>query len=249
MKSISKKYISGSNTVEALKKIDLVIAPGEFVGIMGPSGSGKSTLLHIMGCLDTQSEGVYQLKGQELNGMGSSFKSNIRNKVFGFVFQSFQLLPELTVAANVALPLKYSKTPKKQYTSMVIESLKTVGIEELADRYPDQLSGGQQQRVAIARALVNHPDVILADEPTGNLDSFTGQSIMEELKNLNKNLGTTIIVITHDARIAGYADRLIRLEDGFISEDMSLDHQSLTGNRVKNPFSDPYEEEDNEEVL
>ncbi len=234
LKGIVRNYSSGDSIVKALKPLDLHVAKGEFIGIMGPSASGKSTLLNIIGCLDAPTEGDYILNGSNINNLTGREKASIRNEIFGFIFQSFHLITQLDVAENIALPLKYSKVHKHVRSSMVDKVLNTVGLNEIGRRYPDQLSGGQQQRVAIARALVNNPDIILADEPTGNLDLATGQSIMEELKRLNEETGKTIIVITHDSRIAGYAKRLIRLEDGIIKEDIYLNNHN-SGNRLK-PF-------------
>ncbi|MDF2675626.1 MAG: hypothetical protein K0R09_3898 [Clostridiales bacterium] len=248
LSGVGRNYVNGSNQVEAIKGIDLRITKGEFIGIMGPSASGKSTLINMIGCMDSPTSGEYRLKGVNIEGISGSEKASIRNKVFGFVFQAFHLLPELDVASNVALPLKYSKIPKKEWESMVKKALATVGLDELGSRYPDQLSGGQQQRVAIARALVNNPDVILADEPTGNLDSATGQSIMEELLRLKEVYQRTVIVITHDSKIAGYAERLIRLEDGRITEDMQLSITSKD-DRLINPFQISGEEESDEYIL
>lgn len=248
MKGIRRDYSCGSNLINALKGIDLTIAQGEFVAIMGPSGSGKSTLLNIMGCLDSPTAGTYHLKGKNISNLSRKEKALIRNKAIGFVFQAYNLLPELNIASNVALPLKYGGVPKSKRQALVNEALASVGLEGMGYRYPDQLSGGQQQRVAIARALVNKPDIILADEPTGNLDSVSGQSIMEELRRLNLATGTTIVVITHDSRIAGYADRLVRLVDGRINDDMRVKKASQTKSTLINPFG-WLEEGENEEIL
>ncbi len=246
MQGISRDYFCGDNVIRALADINCAITKGEFIGIMGPSASGKSTLLNIIGCLDSPTAGQYCLAGKDIKGLSQMEKASIRNNVFGFVFQSINLLPMLDIAANVALPLKYSSVPKHERKALVSEALKTVGLANLSERYPDQLSGGQQQKVAIARALVNQPDVILADEPTGNLDSASGQSVMEELRKLRDEFGRTVIVVTHDPRVAGYADRLIRLKDGTIVEDMPIQQ---IGAMLKNPFAGLDEGENNGEFL
>lgn len=240
MVGISRNYSLGCNTVQALKEVNLTITRSEFIGIMGPSASGKSTLLNIIGCLDSPNGGQYRLSGRNVLELKAKEKAGIRNEVFGFVFQSFYLMSGSDVAANVALPLKYSNVPRYMWNDKVEAALAAVGLENIRQRYPDQLSGGQQQRVAIARALVNKPDILLADEPTGNLDSVTGQGIMRELQRLREQLGMTVIVITHDPRIAGYADRLIRLEDGRITEDLSL--EKVSAGVLNTPFKDPDEE-------
>ncbi|MDF2845719.1 MAG: hypothetical protein K0R00_4145 [Herbinix sp.] len=218
---IRRSYKNGGQEVKALKEVDLQIKQGEFIGIIGPSASGKSTLLNLLGCLDTPTTGVYRLHGKQVNSLSTKDKALIRNKIFGFVFQSFHLLPDLNVNANVALPLKYGKTPKRQRATLVKNALSMVGLSDIGEKYPDQLSGGQ-----------------LADEPTGCLDIATGQSIMEELLSLRNELNRTVIVITHDPRIAGYADRLIRIEDGVIKEDtlLSQSNISVSESKIKNPF-------------
>lgn len=249
MKKLCRTYNSGSNTVEALKEIDLTINQGEFVGIMGPSASGKSTLLHIMGCLDSPTQGEYRLKSKEIKTLSGAEKARVRNQVFGFIFQSFNLLPEMDVYANVSLPLKYGHVPKHQWNTRMEEALELVGLKDVGHRYPDQLSGGQQQRVAIARALVNKPDIILADEPTGSLDTVTSQGIMEVLRLLKEKMKRTVVVITHDARIAGYADRIIRLEDGRIKEDMTFGKGSLGQHEFLSPFDELEQEEYHESIL
>lgn len=248
---IGRIYKNNGQEVKALKMVDLQIKQGEFIGIIGPSASGKSTLLNLLGCLDTPTTGEYRLHGKQVHSLSIKDKAQIRNKVFGFVFQSFHLLPDLDVSANVALPLKYGKTPKRQRAALVKNALTMVGLTDIGEKYPDQLSGGQQQRVAIARALVNNPDIILADEPTGCLDIATGQSIMEELLRLRNELNRTVIVITHDPRIAGYADRLIRIEDGKIMEDKMLSPQNDLSikSKLKNPFEELDQEESYEHIL
>ena len=240
MVGISKNYPLGCNNIQALKEVNLSIARSEFIGIMGPSASGKSTLLNILGCLDSPTGGQYRLSGRNVPALDAKEKAGIRNEVFGFVFQSFYLLPESDVAANVALPLKYSTVPRYMWDDRIKAALSAVGLDSVRQRYPDQLSGGQQQRVAIARALVNNPDILLADEPTGNLDSTTGEGIMRELQRLREQLGKTVIVITHDPRIVGYADRLVRLEDGRITEDLYLEKAS--DSVLNSPFKGPNEE-------
>ena len=248
---IGRSYKNSGQEVKALKEVDLQIKQGEFIGIIGPSASGKSTLLNLLGCLDTPTTGEYRLHGKQVNSLSTKDKALIRNKIFGFVFQSFHLLPDLNVNANVALPLKYGKTPKRQRAALVKNALSMVGLSDIGEKYPDQLSGGQQQRVAIARALINNPDIILADEPTGCLDIATGQSIMEELLSLRNELNRTVIVITHDPRIAGYADRLIRIEDGKIKEDTLLSQSNIpvSASKIKNPFEELNQEESYEHIL
>jgi len=248
-KGVIRDYSLGSHVIHALRNVTLKIRSGEFVGVMGPSASGKSTLLNIIGCLDSPTGGEYFLREKNIGLLNAHEKALLRNNCFGFVFQSFNLLPDLDVASNVALPLKYGSRPKSEWKALVEEALKAVGLEDAAQRYPDQLSGGQQQRVAIARALVNKPDVILADEPTGNLDLVTGQGIMETFRKLNKQSGTTIIVVTHDVRIAGYADRLILIEDGCISRDICMDRMKETGSLLNNPFRDFDMEDSYEKIL
>jgi putative ABC transport system ATP-binding protein len=226
LKNLKKIYRMGHVTVRALAGVDLRIRKNEFVAIMGPSGSGKSTLMNIIGCLDSPSEGTYTLNGTEVSRLKDDELAAIRNLHLGFVFQSFNLLPRLTAQKNVALPLMYSRYTQRSRQhhpnrdEQAKEMLKLVGLENRMNHKPTELSGGEQQRVAIARALVNNPDIILADEPTGNLDSATALEIMELLKNLHRQ-GQTIIMVTHEQNLAAYAGRIIHLLDGRITNDTS----------------------------
>jgi putative ABC transport system ATP-binding protein len=215
---ISKVYRMGTEVIEALKSVSIKIRKGEYVAFMGPSGSGKSTLMNIIGCLDTPTNGQYILNGNDVSNMTDNQLAEIRNKEIGFVFQTFNLLPRQTSLENVALPLiyaGYNKSQREERAQMVLES---VGLENRGKHKPNELSGGQRQRVAIARALVNNPSILLADEPTGNLDSKTSYEIMELFENLHSK-GNTIIMVTHEEDIAKYAHRIIRLRDGIIESD------------------------------
>lgn len=227
LRSVTKIYGHGPTSVTALQNVSATVNLGEFVAIMGPSGSGKSTLLNLIGCLDSPSSGEYLLQDRSVNSLDIKSKARLRNEVFGFVFQSFNLLPDQTALENVMLPLRYSRVPKKLWKSMGQDALATFGLEALADRYPDQLSGGQQQRIAIARALVNNPQVILADEPTGNLDSATGREIIAILQELASKHQKLVIVVTHDAAVASQATRLWQLVDGRIIDDTPLDSRAI----------------------
>ncbi len=218
LKGIYKEYVQGNMQVPVLKDINLSVEEGEYVAIMGPSGSGKSTLMNIIGCLDKASAGVYMLEGDDISSYRDKELSYIRNKSIGFVFQTFNLLPRQSALDNVALPLQYAKVPKKNRKAMCLEALDMVGLSERVQFKPTQLSGGQKQRVAIARAMVNNPKILLADEPTGALDSKSGVQIMGLFKTLH-NQGVTIIMITHSDEIASYADRIIRIYDGQIVSD------------------------------
>lgn len=215
---IARRYEMGSEVIHALKDISITIHKGEYVAFMGPSGSGKSTLMNIIGCLDTPSEGTYILNGTEVSDMNDNQLAEIRNKEIGFVFQTFNLLPRSTALDNVALPLVYAGLPKSQRIEKAMEALRSVGLENRAKHKPNELSGGQRQRVAIARALVNNPSIILADEPTGNLDSKTSCEIMALFDALHQK-GNTIIMVTHEEDIARYAHRIVRLRDGLIETD------------------------------
>lgn len=214
-----KIYHMGENDVHALKGISLLVNRGEFVAITGQSGSGKSTLMHIIGCLDTPTSGIYRIDGTQVNNATRDELAHIRNKKIGFIFQKFHLLPDLTALDNVALPMLYAGKPRAQATQRAYELLNSVGLQARADHYPYQLSGGQQQRVAIARSLINAPSILLADEPTGNLDSQTSDAIMRIFEDLNKKNGVTIILVTHEPKIANKAHRIIELIDGLIVND------------------------------
>jgi putative ABC transport system ATP-binding protein len=216
MKNITKSYEMGIQTVHALRGIDLIVEEGEFVAIMGPSGSGKSTLMNIIGCLDIPNSGSYELAGTDVSDMSPDDRSRIRNKQIGFVFQQFNLLPRTTAIKQVALPLMYGGVGRSERTKRAEEALIAVGLGDRMDHKPDELSGGQQQRVAIARALVTQPTIILADEPTGNLDTQSGDEIMGILREMNRESGNTIIIITHDPEVAEQVDRTIWIRDGLI---------------------------------
>ncbi len=211
--NIHKVYRMGDVDVHALRGVSITIKRGEFVSVMGPSGSGKSTFMNIIGCLDKPTSGRYLLEGIEASTRSSDELAEIRNKKIGFVFQNFNLLPRATALENVEIPLIYSGIPTKRRIKLAMDALAMLGLEGREHHFPSQLSGGQQQRVAIARAIVNEPQVILADEPTGNLDTTTSIEIMEIFKNLNKK-GITIVMITHEKEIAAYAERIILFRDG-----------------------------------
>lgn len=213
--NLVKTYLMGKNEVHALAGVSLKIQKGEILSIMGPSGSGKSTLMNILGCLDRPTSGEYQLDGELVSGLNDDQLATIRNRKVGFVFQNFNLLPRATALANVELPLRYAGMETGRL-ARARESLEIVGLGDRVDHKPMELSGGQQQRVAIARALVNNPAIIMADEPTGNLDSKSGKEIMDLILKLNKEQGTTVIIVTHDAAIAEKTQRVIRLRDGLV---------------------------------
>ena len=215
---ITKVYRMGDMEVHALRGVDLRIARGEIVSIMGPSGSGKTTLMNILGCLDRPTSGSYSLDGSQVAELSDDQLAEIRNKKVGFVFQSFNLLGRQTALTNVELPMRYAGVSNGR-RKRALEALEAVGLGDRVQHRPNELSGGQQQRVAIARALVNNPAMIMADEPTGNLDSKSGVEIVQILLDLNKNLGTTLIFVTHDPEIASHTKRVISLLDGLITED------------------------------
>lgn len=217
MRDVSKIYTLGDEPLRALDRVSLTIREGEFVSIVGPSGSGKSTLMNIMGCLDYADEGEYFLNGKNVTSYSEKQLSKIRSRQIGFVFQGFNLLPKLTCAGNVELPLIYQRIPAAERQMRVAEALKRVGLEKRMNHKSSEISGGQQQRVAIARALVTNPSLILGDEPTGNLDSKTGAEIMELFHELSDN-GNTIVLITHDNKVAAQAKRQIRIMDGKATE-------------------------------
>lgn len=218
IKDIKRDFVLGSEIINVLKGIDLQINKGEYVALMGPSGSGKSTLMNILGCLDTPTSGSYILNGKDVSQMHDDDLAEIRNKEIGFVFQTFNLLPRTTALDNVALPMIYAGYSKTDRSARATTVLKQVGLGDRMDHQPNQLSGGQRQRVAVARALVNNPSIILADEPTGNLDSKTSVEIMNLFNEIHKN-GNTVILVTHEEDIAKYAHRIIRLKDGMIEND------------------------------
>ncbi len=219
IQDIVKNYQIGSVIVRALRSVSVTINKNEYVAIMGPSGSGKSTLMNLLGCLDTPTSGMYILNGTDVSKMEDDFLAEIRNKEIGFVFQTFNLLPRYTALENVTLPLIYAGVPKAEREKIATDTLKQVGLSDRMTHKPNELSGGQRQRVAIARALVNKPSIILADEPTGNLDSKTSIDIMALLDAIHK-AGNTVIVVTHEEDIARHAERIIRLFDGEIASDV-----------------------------
>jgi putative ABC transport system ATP-binding protein len=217
-KELTKVYTMGEVEVHALRGLSTQIREGEVVSIMGPSGSGKSTLMNILGCLDLPTAGEYYLAGEEVSQLSDDQLANIRNRKVGFIFQSFNLLSRQTALSNVELPLRYSDSNGTNRRQKAMEALETVGLGDRIHHRPNELSGGQQQRVAIARALVNDPSIIMADEPTGNLDTKTGDEIMELLLKLNKEKGTTLIIVTHDPEIAERTDRVITIRDGRLEQ-------------------------------
>ena len=221
LKRIYKIYNVGGEEVRALDGIDLDINENEYLAIMGPSGSGKSTLMNMVGCLDTPTSGIYEFEGEMVQVMDDSQLASIRNRKIGFVFQTFNLLPKATAQHNVEIPLVYANIRKRQRVEMASKALESVGLSDRSHHRPNELSGGQRQRVAIARALVNNPSIILADEPTGNLDSKSGHEIMNILDDLHQE-GNTIILVTHEDDIAQRAHRVIRLLDGEITEDLKI---------------------------
>jgi putative ABC transport system ATP-binding protein len=222
LENIKKNYYLGKQVIEVLKGISLDISKNEYVALMGPSGSGKSTLMNILGCLDTPTAGRYILNGQDVSHMADNDLAEVRNKEIGFVFQQFNLLPRLTAVENVALPLVYAGVPKKQRTEKAKYVLNKVNLADRGHHKPNEMSGGQNQRVAIARALVNDPSIILADEPTGNLDSKTSHEIMEIFGQIHSS-GNTVILVTHEEDIAHFAHRIVRLRDGVIETDKKRD--------------------------
>lgn len=222
IRKLQKIYHDGSTETIALDKVSCEIRQGEFVAIMGPSGSGKSTLLHLLGLLDTPSGGRYFFDGTDVTDYSSNELADIRNTKMGFVFQAFNLLPRTSVLENVKLPLVYSKVPEVQWDAIGRAAVEAVGLGHRMEHQPAELSGGEKQRVAIARALVNNPQVIFADEPTGNLDSKSGKNVMQILQKLNEEEGRTIILITHETSTAEHAERIIRLKDGAIESDTKV---------------------------
>ena len=221
MKQLKKTYTTGAVSFDALKGVDVRVDRGEFIAVVGPSGSGKSTLMNIVGCLDVPTSGIYKLEDRLVNSLSSNDLADIRNKKIGFVFQAFNLLPYATAFENIEVPLLFARVSGKQRRSRVIELLARVGLADKANNKPTEMSGGEMQRVAIARALANEPDIILADEPTGNLDTKSGSAIVDMFKELWKS-GKTIVIITHDMSIAHQAERIIRLKDGLVDTNGDL---------------------------
>lgn len=217
-RNLTKTYLMGEELVKALNGVDIEINRGEYVATMGPSGSGKSTLMNLIGCLDTPSSGEYWLNEQLVSDLTDDQLAQVRNREIGFVFQTFHLLPRYTALENVQLPLIYSNTPVEERQALAEQALEMVDLKDRMKHRPNELSGGQRQRVAIARALINHPAILLADEPTGNLDTHTGKEILELFEKLHHE-GNTIVLVTHDSEVAAHAQRIIRLRDGKVEED------------------------------
>ncbi len=218
--NITKTYSGDTGKVAALKGVSLSVNEGEFIAIMGKSGCGKSTFLNILGCIDRFDSGEYFIQNGSVTSFSDRQRAKARRNTFGFVFQSFYLMPDMDVLSNVAMPLKYTGVPKKAYRERVMPLLERLGIAHLEKRRPSQLSGGEQQRAAIARSLVNDPKIILADEPTGNLDSQNSETVMELLMRLRSDLNKTMILVTHDVKVAAYADRIVEFRDGGIVSDL-----------------------------
>lgn len=221
-RDLTKVYQMGDVEVHALRGLSILIEPGEVVAIMGPSGSGKSTLMNMLGCLDSPTSGEYYLDGERVAGMVDDQLADIRNRKVGFVFQGFNLLPRSSALANVELPLRYSSTNGRSRRGMARSALEVVGLGDRMNHRPNELSGGEQQRVAIARAIVNEPSILMADEPTGNLDTKSGDEIMELLLCLNHDQGTTLIVVTHDPEIAAHTGRVVNIRDGRVVMENNL---------------------------
>ena len=219
VRNLSKAYELGEQRVVALDSVALRIEPGEFVAVMGPSGSGKSTFMHIAGLLDGPTSGSYEFEGEDVSQLSADARADIRSRRLGFVFQSYNLLPRTTALENVELPMIYAGVPEAERRRAAHETMRTVGVDHLAEHHPNQMSGGQQQRIAIARSLVNNPGLLLADEPTGALDTKTSQDVMELFARLNDERGITILLVTHEPDVAAYAKRVVTFRDGRVVSD------------------------------
>ena len=249
-RGVYKNYLSGKMEVPVLRDVNFRMAEGEYTAVMGPSGSGKSTLMNIIGCLDVPTKGKVLIAGQDIAGLSDNEMSDLRLYKIGFVFQTFQLLSRQSALSNVELPLSYAHVPRKKRREMAIEALKKVGLEDRVNFMPSQLSGGQKQRVAIARAIVNNPKILLADEPTGALDSASGKQVMEIFRQLNRE-GVSILMITHDREIASHADRIVEIRDGVLREDQGTEafDAALREERSTETFDEALREDQSTENL
>ena len=249
-RGVYKNYLSGKMEVPVLRDVNFRMAEGEYTAVMGPSGSGKSTLMNIIGCLDVPTKGKVLIAGQDIAGLSDNEMSDLRLYKIGFVFQTFQLLSRQSALSNVELPLSYAHVPRKKRREMAIEALRKVGLEDRVNFMPSQLSGGQKQRVAIARAIVNNPKILLADEPTGALDSASGKQVMEIFRQLNRE-GVSILMITHDREIASHADRIVEIRDGVLREDRGTEtfDAALREERSTETFDEALREDQSTENL